>query len=400
MPIHAVSGRVVLPHGMLPSGVVVVEDDRIAWAGDAADLPEQYCEVPALAAPPGGHVLPGLVDLHCHGGGGASFPDAADEDDAMTAVLEHRRHGTTTLVASLVTAAPDRLLRQVALLARLADAGEITGIHLEGPFLSVTRCGAQDPALLLPADPQLTGALLEAGGGHVRTMTLAPEAPGVLGDGGVAAVLACAGALPSWGHTDAGPETAALALAESFRLLGDPATGGRRPTVTHLFNGMRPWSHRGPGPVGEFLVAAQRGRAVVELVADGTHVDPAVVREVVQLVGRDGVALVTDAMAAAGMPDGAYRLGSQDVVVTGGVARLAAREALAGGTAHLLDVVRATVAGGVSLVDAVHMASSVPASVLGLAGRGVLAAGARADVVLTDADLRVDTVLRGGVVVA
>ncbi|WP_225753264.1 N-acetylglucosamine-6-phosphate deacetylase [Actinotalea sp. Marseille-Q4924] len=396
MPITVVSGRLVLPTGVLPAGAVVVDGERIAWVGPAADLPDAFRVAPVLAAPPGGHVLPGLVDLHCHGGGGASFPDAVDAEEALVAVREHRRHGTTTMLASLVTAAPADLLRQVALLSGLAEDGDIAGIHLEGPFLSVARCGAQDPALILPPDAVLTRALLEAGGGHVCTMTLAPEERGALGADGVAAALVRGGALPSWGHTDADPAAAARALAESLRLLGDPADAGRRPTVTHLFNAMRPWMHRDPGPAGELLVAAREGRAVVELVGDGTHVDPAVVREVARLVGRDGVALVTDATAAAGMPDGAYRLGSRDVVVTGGVARLAGGGAIAGGTAHLLDVVRVTVAAGVPLADAVHMASAVPAAVLGLGDRGALAAGARADVVLTDADLRPVVVLRGG----
>lgn len=396
---RVLTGRVVLPDGVLPEGAVVLDGPRIGWVGPAAALPPAYRDAPVLAAPPDGHVLPGLVDLHCHGGGGASFPDATDADEALAAVREHRRHGTTTLLASLVTATGDALLRQVGLLAGLADAGEIAGIHLEGPFLSVARCGAQDPRLIVPPDPALTQALLAAGRGHVRTMTLAPEGRGALDADGVAAVLVRGGALPSWGHTDADPATAADALATSVRLLGDPADGGRRPTVTHLFNGMRPWSHRAPGPAGEFLVAARQGRVVVELVGDGTHVDPAVVREVAQLVGRDGVALVTDAMAAAGMPDGAYRLGPQDVVVAGGVARLAEGGAIAGGTAHLLDVVRTTAAEGVPLADAVHMAAAVPAAVLGLTDRGVLAAGSRADVVLTDAELRPRTVLRDGVVV-
>ncbi|MBC7291026.1 MAG: amidohydrolase family protein [Actinotalea sp.] len=396
MASSVITGQVVLPGGVLGDGAVVVDGPRIAWVGAADALPEAFRDAAFLRAPDGGFVLPGLVDLHCHGGGGASFPDAVDADEAMAAVHEHRRHGTTTMVASLVTAAPEALLRQVRLLADLAEADEIAGIHLEGPFLSVARCGAQDPALVVPPDPALTAELLRAGRGHVRTMTLAPEGAGVLDDDGVAARLVAGGALLSWGHTDADPATAARALAVSRRLLGDPRAGGRRPTVTHLFNGMRPWTHRDPGPVGEFLVAAREGGAVLELVGDGTHVDPAVVREVVALVGRDGVALVTDAMAAAGMPDGSFRLGSLDVVVAEGVARLARGGTIAGGTAHLLDVVRTTVAGGVALADAVHMASAVPAAVLGLTDRGVLVPGARADVVVLDAHLRPMEVIIAG----
>lgn len=337
-------------------------------------------------------MLPGLVDLHCHGGGGASFPDAADARTARTAVVEHRRHGTTSLVASLVTASADTLRERVATLADLADAGEIAGIHLEGPFLSAARCGAQDPALLLAPDTGLVDELLALGRGHVVTMTLAPELRGNRGPAGVGAHLAAAGALPSWGHTDAGPEDARAAVIESAAWLGE----GTRPTVTHLFNGMHPLHHRDPGPVPDFLAAARRGAAVVELIGDGVHLDPALVCAVVELVGPDNAVLVTDAMAAAGMPDGAYRLGSQDVLVAAGVARLAADGALAGGTAHLLDVVRTTVAGGVPLADAVRMASTTPAAVLGRADIGALAAGRAADVLVTDAELRPLEVYRGG----
>ncbi|GAA4288473.1 N-acetylglucosamine-6-phosphate deacetylase [Georgenia daeguensis] len=388
-----VRGRVVTPRGVIDDGAVVLEGATIRWVGPAAEVP---------GAPPSGPpaddgrlVLPGLVDLHCHGGGGASFPDAETPGDALRAVHEHRRHGTTSLVASLVTAAPETLRSRVALLAGLADAGEIAGVHLEGPFLSVVRCGAQDPALIIEPDPALTTQLLELGGGHVVTMTVAPEHAG--NRDGVAAALVAGGALPSWGHTDAGPGDTRAALEAGAALLG-AADGPRsaRATVTHLFNGMHPLHHRDPGPIGEFLAAARRGDAVVELIADGTHLHPELVREVYELVGRDGIVLVTDAMAAAGMPDGAYRLGSQDVTVAGGVARLTVGESIAGGTAHLLDVVRTTVAGGVPLVDAVYMASTGPARVLGDAGVGALEAGRRADLIVTDAGLRPLRVVRHG----
>ncbi|RPF25782.1 N-acetylglucosamine-6-phosphate deacetylase [Georgenia muralis] len=393
-------GRVVTPTGVLDDGVVLLDGDRIALVADLTTPAGRGAAEAALAAagealpdPDGGLVLPGLVDLHCHGGGGASFPDATDADEALRAVAEHRRHGTTTLVASLVTAAPHTLRERVALLADLADAGQVAGIHLEGPFLSTVRCGAQDPALIALPDVELTEELLALARGHLVSMTLAPEHAGNLD---VAARLVAGGALPSWGHTDAGPEETRGALAASAALL---AGGGRSPraTVTHLFNGMHPWHHREPGPVGEFLAAARRGSAVVELIGDGTHLHPALVREVHELVGREGAVLVTDAMAAAGMADGSYRLGSQDVTVSGGVARLTDGGAIAGGTAHLLDVVRTTVAGGVPLADAVHMASAGPAAVLGADDVGALEAGRRADVLVTDADLRPLRVLRGGV---
>lgn len=397
-------GRVVTPDAVLDDGVVVVEDGRIAWVGPAEGA---AAHLPGSPLPPPGPrtYLPGLVDLHCHGGGGGGFPDAADADAARTAAAEHLRHGTTTLVASLVTAAPDVLLARTALLADLADAGDLAGIHLEGPFLAPARCGAQNPAFMTDGRPDLVRAVAEAARGHLVTMTVAPEVPGVTGPDGVVAALAAAGALPSFGHTDADAATTERALAEARDLLAAPGVRSARPTVTHLFNGMPSWHHRAAGPVPAAIAAAARGDAVVELVADGVHLDDATVRTVVDLVGAANVALVTDAMAAAGMADGRYVLGPVDVVVRDGVARLAPPPdagpdappgAIAGGTAHLLDVVRATVRAGVGLRDAVAAASTTPAAVLGRTDVGALEAGRRADVVETDGDLRALRVMRGG----
>ena len=299
---------------------------------------------------------PGLVDLHCHGGGGASFPDAVDAADAQRAVDEHRRHGTTSLVASLVTAPPDVLLRRTAVLAGLADAGEIVGIHLEGPFLSADRCGAQNPADMLDGDPELVRSLAEAAHGHLVTMTVAPEVPGA---DEVVAALVDVGAVPSIGHTDATAEQVDEAVDRGFDLLAARSNG--RLTATHLFNGMRPLHHRDPGPIAACLAAAARGELVVELVADGTHLADGTVRSVFDLVGAGSIALVTDAMAAAGMPDGEYRLGPMAVRVADGVARIADETgAIAGGVAHLLDVVRNVVAAGIPLEDAVLAAATVP----------------------------------------
>lgn len=388
-------GRVVTPNEVIEDGVVVVEDGTIAWVGDAARaIGAGWPDVPAPAAEPV-TVLPGLVDLHCHGGGGASFPDAPTPQEALVAVHEHRSHGTTTLVASLVTAAPATLRQRVGVLARLADDHEIAGIHLEGPFVSVVRCGAQDPELIQQPDADLTRELAALARGNLVTMTVAPELSGVSGDGGVVDALVTAGALPSFGHTDATWEQTTTATRDArARLAAAPARRSARATVTHLFNGMRPLTHRTPGPIPVFLEAAARGEVVIELIGDGTHLAPELVQSIFSLVGAENIVLVTDAMAAAGMPDGAYRLGSQDVTVSGGVARLTHGGAIAGGTAHLLDVVRATVAGGVPLVDAIRSAATTPAVVLGDTSVGALEVGRRADVVVTDADLRVLSVRR------
>ncbi|MFS0704061.1 N-acetylglucosamine-6-phosphate deacetylase [Cellulomonas sp. 179-A 9B4 NHS] len=394
-------GRVVTPAGVLEDGVVVVDGDRIVWVGPAHDAPDA-----PPAAPPDRvrTLLPGLVDLHCHGGGGAGFPDALDAADVRRAADEHLRHGTTSLVASLVTAPRDVLLARTALLADAADAGALAGIHLEGPFLSAARCGAQNPGDMVPGDPGLVREVAAAARGHLVTMTVAPEVPGVADgaatDDAVRALVA-AGAVPSVGHTDASAEVTGAAVDRVFDLLATaPGARSGRPTATHLFNGMRPLHHRDPGPVAACLAAAAAGRLVVELVADGTHLAPATVRTVLELVGPDAVALVTDAMAAAGMPDGDYRLGPLAVRVVDGVARTVGPDgapgAIAGGVAHLLDVVRHVVGAGVPLADAVRSAATTPAAVLGRADVGALVAGRRADLLVTTDDLRPVAVARAG----
>ncbi len=408
-------GEVVTPTEVLPDGAVVLSEGRVAWVGPVAQLPGAWADDLPPDPAPGTTLLPGLVDLHDHGGGGASFPDATTREDALVAVREHLRHGTTSLVASLVTAPRDVLLARAALLADLVESGDLAGIHAEGPFLSVDRCGAQNPADMLAGDPALVADLAAAARGHLVTMTVAPEVPGVA-DGGpgtddVLAALVRAGAVPSVGHTDAASERVDAAVARARALLGggrrSAAAGGGagrgrspRPTATHLFNGMRPLHHRDPGPIAACLAAAARGELVVELIADGTHLADGTVRAVFDLVGPGSIALVTDAMAAAGMADGDYRLGPMAVRVGDGVARILEDDgtagAIAGGTAHLLDVVRAAVGAGVGLVAAVRSAATTPAEVLGRPDLGALVAGRRGDVVVTDGELACVAVYRAG----
>jgi N-acetylglucosamine-6-phosphate deacetylase len=391
----------VLPDRVLDDGALLIEGDRLSYAGPAA-----HCPAPLPPLESGTMLLPGLVDVHNHGGGGVGFPDAASAGDARIAVAEHLAHGTTSIVASLVTAARGSLLRQAEMLGELAAAGEIAGIHAEGPFLAPARCGAHDPALLVPGDVNLVRDLVAASGGHLRAMTVAAEVPGAVA---VADALIDAGVIASLGHTDASAEQAEAFLAHVAPRLRER---GLTATVTHLFNAMPPVHHRAPGAVAAALAAAARGEVVVELIADGVHVAPATIRMVAALVGADAVAYVTDAMAAAGMADGAYRLGSLAVEVRDGVARLAgpgdgsgsgagpgAAGAIAGGTSHLLDVVRTAVAAGVPLVDAVRSGSWVPAQAFGLRDVGGLVAGRRADVLITDTDLHPRRVVRAGTLV-
>jgi len=374
--------RGAIPTAGLADGVVAVADGVITRVEPAGG-----------GTSPDTVILPGLIDIHCHGGGGHTFA-TTDPAEALAAAAYHASAGTTALVASLVTAAREDLLRQVRALAPLVAAGHLLGIHLEGPFLAPGRRGAHAPGLLRDPDPALVTDLLEAAGSAVVIVTLAPERPGA---SHVAAMLRDAGVVVAFGHTDASYACMAEALA---------AAGGKG-LVTHLGNAMAPLHQRAAGPVAAALVAAAEDAASVELIADGVHVDEGFIRLVFATAAPGRVVLVTDATAAAGMPDGDYVLGSLPVIVSGGVARLApagghdggdgAIGAIAGGTSTLLRDVAHARAAGVPLADATRAASEAPARVLGRAGsRGSLATGMTADLLVTDANLALRRVMRAG----
>ncbi|MFD6392155.1 N-acetylglucosamine-6-phosphate deacetylase [Nocardia sp. NPDC060259] len=362
--------------GEIADGVVEFDAGRISWVGRAANYPAVE-QLPAASAD---LVLPGLIDVHCHGGGGFGFPNG-DAAGARVAAANHRGQGTTGLLGSLVSAQPEVLVEQAAVLADLVADGELLGIHLEGPFINAIRCGAQDPAAIVPGDPALFERICEASRGTVRSMTLAPETAHFEE---LLAAMRRNDVLPSLGHTDADAATTAARIADA---VGGPIT------ATHLFNGMPGLHHRSPGPVAACLAAAGRGDMVVELIADGVHLAPETVAMVFETVGAGQIALVSDAMAAAGLGDGDYQLGALDVRVCDGVARLATADgtpgAIAGGTARLLDVLRWTVQhAGIPLAEAVTAVTRTPARVLGLDDRGVLSVGARADLLVTDQSLQ------------
>lgn len=383
-------GRIVAAYLDIEDGVVAVDGGLITYSGPASGFPGE-----AGPADPDRILLPGLVDLHCHGALGSDFSDGSLEGSRSAARYLHGR-GTTTLLASLVTGSPEHLVRNLSALRTLAEEGLLAGSHLEGPFLAAGQCGAHDPALLLEPDMSLVAELLEAAGPSLTSVTLAAELPGAFD---LADLLAARGIIPSLGHTAADAATAAGFLEHAAAgLAGSSDTTGRlRPTVTHLFNAMPSLHHRSPGPVASSLSASRAGNAVVELIADGVHLAPETIKLVFDLVGAENIALVTDSMAATGLHDGQYKLGTLAVTVDQGVARVDSSGAIAGGTATLLDVVRTTVAAGVALKDAVFAASSVPAAVLGLSSQiGDLRAGMRADVVAVDSDLNLAGVLRRG----
>jgi N-acetylglucosamine-6-phosphate deacetylase len=361
------AGALALPTGIVVDGWVVIDGERVLAVG-AGPPPEP----PSWALP--GLVVPGFVDVHVHGGGGASF-DGGDPDEVATVVRTHLRHGTTTMVASLVTDSLDGLAASCSSLASLADDGVVAGIHLEGPWLSPDRAGAHEPSLIVDPTPSAVSRLLDAARGQLRMVTVAPERPGALP---AIAQLVSAGVVVAVGHTDATYDETRAALEAG-------ATAG-----THVFNAMPPLHHREPGPIAALLESS----AYLELVADGVHVHPAVLA----LAWHPGrTALVTDAMAAAGAADGDYRLGALTVVVRDGVARLASSGAIAGSTGTLAASLRlATSLAGVPLPDALASVTTTPAAMLGLDGVGSLAPGSFADLVELSDDLEVNRVMRRG----
>ena len=388
-PGQIVAGRAV-PGWIVPEeiadGEIEIEGGWITRVG-----PRDRSAPPAAAS--ARWIVPGFVDIHCHGGGGGEF--GPDPGGARAAIVRHRGQGTTSLVASLVSAPADRLVAGVGACAGLVAAGELAGIHLEGPFLSEIRCGAQDPRALTDVDLDLVERLQAAAEGAgapaaIVQQTFAPERPGA---GHLPAALADLGALAAVGHTDADARLVRQTLAACAEL----APRGGRPLVTHLFNGMPPLHHRSPGPVAAALASAGCGEAVLELIADGVHLHPDTVRMVFDTVGPQGICLVSDAMSASGSGDGEYQLGQLRVRVADGAVRLVDGGSLAGGLACMLDLVRVCVhQAGVRLADAVVAATSTPAAALGLADVGRLEPGRRADLVLLDDDLALVAVLRHG----
>ena len=360
--------RVVTPDGVLDDGWVEVVDGRIVGVGTnaaagAADLG-------------GGWLLPGFVDLHMHGGGGQ---DVTASQEAMAGAARfHLSHGTTRLLVSLMAAPVDRLCEQLTWVDSLTEDGVVVGAHLEGPFLAAGRCGAQNPAHLLDPDPLVLAKLLDAADGNLRQMTIAPELPGALA---LIADLVEAGVVPAIGHTGATYEQASAGFAAGARL------------ATHLFNGMSPVSHREPGAA----VAALDAGVVVEMINDGVHVHDAITR----LVGRaqDGrVALITDAVSAAGAGDGHYTLGDRQIVVLNGAPRLLDSARLAGSTLTMDEAVRRYVVDvGLPVEAAAEAAASTPARLLGIDDRcGSIAVGLDADLVHLDANFRLQRVMSRG----
>ncbi|MFC3994953.1 N-acetylglucosamine-6-phosphate deacetylase [Nocardiopsis sediminis] len=373
IPTTLTNARLLTPEGV-HDGWLRVGDGRILGLGTGAPPPAG-----GVTTDLGGRwLLPGTVDIHVHGGAGASFTDT-DPDRVLAVVEFNRSQGVTTVVGGLVAATPEDTLAQVAVLAELAEAGEIAGIYLEGPYIARSKCGAHDPALLRDPDLQEFARILKAGRGHVRMITVAPELPGALE---LIRAAAAEGVVAAVGHTEAGYDRARAAFDAGATV------------ATHVYNQMRPLHHREPGPIA---AALNDERVTVELINDGVHVAAGAAQLVFDAAG-DRVALITDAMSATGLGDGDYTLGGLRVRVANGEARLAESGQIASSTIVLPDAIRRTVATleRVDLAAAVRAATAVPARALGLDGAGELAAGAPADLLVLDADLATRAVMHRG----
>jgi N-acetylglucosamine-6-phosphate deacetylase len=372
--LHA--GRVLTPTAEIIDAGILIRDGVIEDLGLRAGMrvPNGAVEISAIDKV----AIPGFVDVHIHGAGGRDVMEGSPE--ALAGVTKTvARHGTTSFVATTVTASPDDTIRSVEGIAHYIsqqhetdDArAEVLGIHFEGPFLSPARRGVHPPEWLQLPSAELLDKFLQAAAGNAQILTLAPE---LLGAMPCIDAARKAGMVVAVGHTDATYEQTRAAIAHGVR------------HAVHVYNAMRPFSHRDSGVIGAVLTTPE---VTAELIADGIHVDETAMRLLLQAKGAASVILVSDGISATGMPDGKYTLGTFEVTVSGGVCRNSEGK-LAGSTLTLDRALRNIVKLGVPLADALRMLTLNPATLLGIEfKKGSLRPGADADILLLDKSLHV-----------
>jgi N-acetylglucosamine-6-phosphate deacetylase len=330
--------------------------------------------------------VPGFLDVHIHGAGGHDVMEASES--ALRAIAAKiGAHGTTSFLATTVTADPEAICRSSEGIARYiglqhqvtTPGAEILGIHFEGPFISSIRRGVHPPEWIRLPSAELLNRFVSAAAGNARLMTLAPE---LLGAIPCIDAARKAGMVVGIGHTDATYEQARAAVAHGAH------------HAIHTFNAMRPFSHRDPGVIGAVLTSPD---ITAELIADGVHVDETAMRLLLKAKGAVGVILISDGISATGMPDGKYLLGGFEITVSGGVC-CNSEGRLAGSTLTLDRALRNIVGLGACLPDTLRMLTLNPATLLGIEHKkGVLRANADADIVLLDESLRVTQVFARGI---
>ncbi|RPK23424.1 N-acetylglucosamine-6-phosphate deacetylase [Paenibacillus xylanexedens] len=379
--ISLLRGKLLLADEILEDGVIAWRDGKILYAGIPEGLPEQIRrEALPLSVPERGLIVPGFIDIHVHGGNGEDFMDASPEVlDKITSF--HSTQGTTAMLATSMTAPKERLDSVLAEVDRYRSGempyAQLEGVHLEGPFFSPKWPGAQNPEHIILPDVSWLEAWEKQYTGLIRQVTLAPEREGAME---VISWLREQRITAALGHTDATYEEVERAVEAGLH------------HAVHTFNAMTPLHHRLPGAAGAVL---SDPRISAEVIADGIHVHPAAISILAQLKQHnDQLVLITDAMSAAGLDDGEYKIGDLPVIVKHGEARLKDGGALAGSTLTMIRGFRYLVQEvGLSLNAASRAASLTPARLLGIDHRtGSLAQGKQADVVLLNAELDIEGV--------
>jgi N-acetylglucosamine-6-phosphate deacetylase len=380
--IHA--GHALTPTTEIHDAGILIRDDAIEAIGPRSGmtLPAGAREIRATDRT----AVPGFIDVHIHGAGGHDVMEGT-EAAFRSITRKVSEYGTTSLVATTVTASTDHTLRAVEGIASYIaqqhetdePRAEILGIHLEGPFISKERRGVHPSEWIQLPSADTLNRFLKAAAGNARILTIAPE---VLGAAPCIDAAREAGLVVSMGHTDATYEQARAAIARGVH------------SATHVYNAMRPFSHRDPGVIGAVLTTPDVN---AELIADGVHVEEAAMKLLLLAKGAAHVTLVSDGLSATGMPDGKYMLGGMEVIVSGGVCRNA-DGVLAGSTLTLDRALRNIVALGIPLPDAVRMLTLNPAWLLGIEfKKGSLRVGADADILLLDEGLHLTGVWARGV---
>jgi N-acetylglucosamine-6-phosphate deacetylase len=368
--------RAFTPTTEIHDAGILIRDGVIEAIGPRDDLtvPQGAQEIQAS----GKIAVPGFIDVHIHGAGGHDVMEGTEE--ALSTVARTlAAHGTTSFVATTVTASPDSICASAEGIARYItlqqqaedNRAQVLGVHFEGPFISPVRRGVHPTEWITLPSAALLQRFTEAAGGYAQILTIAPE---LLGAMPCIDAARNAGLVVAMGHTDATYEQARAAIAHGAR------------HAVHVYNAMRPFTHRDSGVIGAVLTSPD---VTAELIADGVHVDETAMRILLQAKGAAGVILISDGISATGMPDGKYTLGTFEVTVAGGVCRNAEGK-LAGSTLTLDRALRNIVNLGIPLPDALRMLTLDPATLLGIEfKKGSLRTGADADILLLDESLNV-----------